>query len=115
MRKTVKEVNCADFERIVFGWQNLLSVFNIGKHQRVVADYDPEERMVRFSALIPDENGELKERTWGKIKRTECERFILFAGKKCIESFEIGKKQRVIVDYDPEKKKATIECQTVSK
>lgn len=104
-----KEINCLDFERAVFGLQHILSWIEFNRYQQIMAEYDPDEPTVRFSLWVPDKE-KMVEKAWGKIRRTECERFVLFIGKKWIESFEIGEKQRVIVDYDPKNKKASIEC-----
>ena len=104
------KINYVDFEKVVFGLESIFRYFTMGQRRIVVAEYDPDQRMIHMSFCTPDENGVPKEETWGDIHRASCERLFLFTGGRFPEGFKIGERQRIIVDYDPQNKKASIEC-----
>lgn len=108
------EVNYVDFEKVVFGLEHILRHFTLGKRCKVIADYDPQNSKIFLSFYGEDESGILKKETWGAICRVDCERFIKFCEYKFLRSFEAGKRQWVIVDYDPQNEKTLIEIQVMS-
>lgn len=88
--------------------------FTMGKKCRAVVDYDPREPKIHLSFLEKSDDGEMAERIWGDICRRDCERFALFLGQRFLKVFEIGKKQRIIIDYDPLAGSTTIDFQDTS-
>ena len=98
-----------DFEKVVFGWQQILRYFELGKSKQVVIDYDPEKPKIKIIFLAPDENGVMSKQTVGSIDRLDCERFFLSLGEKFVGFLKMGEKQRIIVEYDPQNEKASIE------
>lgn len=110
MDESKVDLNYIDFEKVVFGLEHILSRMELGKQKQIIFEYVPELPYVHISFRIPDNNGRMMEETWGDINRESCERFILFIGKKFVETFEIGVRQRVIVDYDPQNHRASVRC-----
>ena len=104
------EINYIDFGKSFNRWQHILSHFELNKHCKLAADFDPVDSKVTLFS-IADENGELKEEMCGRIDRKDIERFITHTGWKFLEPFETGRKLRIIVDYNPQNEKASIEYQ----
>ena len=104
------KINYIDFEKVVFGLEHIFRHFTMGQRRIVVAEYDPDQRMIHMSFCTLDENGVLKEETCGDIHRESCESFFLFIGGKFPEGLKIGEKQRIIFDYDPQNQRSSIEC-----
>lgn len=107
----VMELNYIDFEKVVFGWQQILRYFELGKGKQIVIDYDPDNPKIRMFFFAPAQDGVMRSETVGSIDRFDCERFALTLGKGLMRDFKVGKKQRITMDYDPQNKRASIEFQ----
>lgn len=112
-RKSLRfhDINIIDFEKVFWGVQLFVNFFWCGERRRVVAEFNPKKKIVKVNLFKPDKNGNLKYEAHGSVQRKDCERFLVFIGKKYIEDFEPGKRQRIIIDYDPQNKKAGIGLQ----
>ena len=99
-----------DFEKVVFGWQHIIRYFKLGEHKQVVIDYDPGNPKIQIFFFAPDKNGVMRREAIGSITRFDGERFALSLGRGFMGDL-VGKKQRIIVDYDPQNEKAFVEFQ----
>lgn len=107
--KSSIEFDCMDFEKVVFGWQHFLKYFDLGKPLQVTAYSDPEYPKICLLFLEPDGSGRMKGKARGSVHREDCERFFAFCGWDIFKKYEHGKKQRIIVNYDPQNKAVSIE------
>ena len=112
-KNRVLEFDYVDFEKVVFGWQHFLRYFELGKMMRVIAESDPCNPKIDLVFLESNEHGEWKEKAHGSINRTDCMRFFSFSGLRIFKKFKSGKKQRIIVEYDPQNEKASIAFQEI--
>ncbi len=108
MDANIKKIKCVDFEKAVFGWQHFLKYFELGRPLRVVAYSDPEYPKICLLFLEPDGFGGMRGKMRGSIHREDCERFFAFCGWDIFRYYEHGKRQRIILNYDPQNEAASI-------
>ncbi len=107
----VMKLDYIDFEKVVFGWQHIARYFELGKHTRIIAESAPDNPKIELHFWVQDASGKMIEKVHGGINRLDCERFFAYSGMKIFDEYEVGKKQRIIVEYDPQGKNAFIEFQ----